>query len=208
MALSGDEKALRRELLAMAVHTLRKRLGKTQAQLADMLDDDSMTISRWERKVLAPRPRTQKKLSRIAREHGWADLAAAFDAPIENWKSVALSPEDRQSLALFEIFLLNKPLHRRQARQIISASRSIPFMRSVDLMVHELKRMARAGAPVALIGPEQTAAWAALTDPRAKELFEGILHSDVETVVRYTDGRIQIIRGGSSAKKEQKRRRG
>jgi transcriptional regulator with XRE-family HTH domain len=203
MALSGDEKALRRELLGISVYTLRKRLGKTQAQLAEMLDDDSMTISRWERRVLAPRLRTQKELSRVAREHGWADLAAAFDAPIEHWKSIVLSPKGRQLLALFEIVLLNKPVSRYAAHQFIPARLSIPLMRSLDLMVHELKRMARARKPVVLITPEQVAAWSALTDPRARELFEGQWHPDV-MVATYKDGHIEIMRGGSNVKKEKK----
>jgi transcriptional regulator with XRE-family HTH domain len=201
MATSGDEKKLRRGLLGISVHTLRKRLGKTQAQLAAMLDDDSMTISRWERQVLAPRPHTQKKLSRIAREHGWADLAAAFDAPIEHWRSIVLSPKERQLLALVEIFLLNKPVHRYQADPFIPAAQAIRFMRSLDLLVHELKGMARGGKPVVLIGLEQAAAWSALTNPRARELFEEDLDRNM-MVVKYKDGRIRIVQGGSNVKKE------
>jgi transcriptional regulator with XRE-family HTH domain len=201
MALSGEEKAVRRELLAISVHTLRKRLGKTQAQFAAMLDDDAMTISRWERKVLAPRPRTQKKLSRVAFQHGWADLGAAFDAPVENWRSILLSPKERQLLALFEIFLLNKPTNRYQVPQVIRADKTIRLMRSVDLMVHELKRMARARKPVALIGPEQAAAWSALTDPRARELFER--DSDPDLIVPAGTDQIEVVRkSGSNAKKK------
>jgi transcriptional regulator with XRE-family HTH domain len=196
MAVSDDEKVLQRGLLSISVYELRQRLGKTQAQFAEMLGDDSMTISRWERKVLAPRPRTRKRLSRIAREHGWADLAAVFDAPIEHWRSIVLSAGDRQLLALFEIVLLNKPLGPYQVGQVIPFRESSALMRSMNRMVRELERVARARKPVALIGPEQAAAWSALTDPRARELFKrdwppGLM------VAWCNDGRIEIIRGGS-----------
>jgi transcriptional regulator with XRE-family HTH domain len=203
MALSGDEKALRRELLGIAVYTLRKRLQITQAQLAAMLDDDATTVSRWERKVLAPQPRKLKLLARIARKKEWPDLAAVFAEPIEQWKSIVLSPKDRQLLALFEIWLLNKRGYRRDVFHTIPVRETIRLMRALDLMVHALKRVARIGDPVAIIGPEQAAAWSALTNPSAKALFEKGLHPDVRGVIKYTDGRIEIVRH-SNGKKAQK----
>jgi transcriptional regulator with XRE-family HTH domain len=51
-----------------AIVALRKRLGKTQAQLAEMLAVDPVTISRWEIGQRRPRPVYIRELKRLRHE--------------------------------------------------------------------------------------------------------------------------------------------
>lgn len=47
------------------IRELRRRLGLTQGQLAELLHVDQGTISRWERGVESPRPARREALSKL-----------------------------------------------------------------------------------------------------------------------------------------------
>lgn len=46
-----------------SIASLRKRLGLTQGQLAELVGVHAMTVSKWERGVLAPNPHQQRMLA-------------------------------------------------------------------------------------------------------------------------------------------------
>lgn len=48
------------------IAALRKKLQKTQAQFAEMLAVDPVTISRWENGMRRPRPVYARELERLA----------------------------------------------------------------------------------------------------------------------------------------------
>jgi transcriptional regulator with XRE-family HTH domain len=89
MALSDDEKVVRRKVVGSAVRLLRDHLDMSQSQFARELAEsaDTMAVSRWERGVVLPHPETREKLAAMARKSGRRDLEAAFLDPVENWKS-------------------------------------------------------------------------------------------------------------------------
>lgn len=47
----------------LSIASLRKRLGLTQGQLAELVGVHAMTVSKWERGVLAPNPHQQRMLA-------------------------------------------------------------------------------------------------------------------------------------------------
>jgi transcriptional regulator with XRE-family HTH domain len=49
-----------------AIRALRRRHGWTQAELAERLGTDHVTVSRWERGVVHPRPSAKKRLGELA----------------------------------------------------------------------------------------------------------------------------------------------
>ena len=89
MALSDDEKLVRRKVLGKATRLLRDHLGLAQPKFAALLgaDTDSMSVSRWERAVATPHPSKRERLAEIARKNGRLDLEAAFLDPVKNWKA-------------------------------------------------------------------------------------------------------------------------
>jgi transcriptional regulator with XRE-family HTH domain len=88
MALTDDEKEVRKKVIGMAVRLLRDHLGLSQAQFARLLDEqaDPMGVSKWERATVTPHPETREKLADIARKNDRPDLEAAFRDPVMNWK--------------------------------------------------------------------------------------------------------------------------
>ncbi len=50
----------------LEIAALRKRLNKTQAQFADILAVDPVTVSRWENGQRQPRPVYARELQRLA----------------------------------------------------------------------------------------------------------------------------------------------
>lgn len=54
-----------RKIDGTLIKTLRRRLGMTQRQLADMMGVDQGTVSRWEREVESPRPARRAALGRL-----------------------------------------------------------------------------------------------------------------------------------------------
>ncbi|MGH2726052.1 MAG: helix-turn-helix domain-containing protein [Actinomycetota bacterium] len=49
-----------------AIRTLRRKNGWTQAELAERLGTDPVTVSRWERAVSSPRPSARMWLKQLA----------------------------------------------------------------------------------------------------------------------------------------------
>ena len=47
----------------LSIASIRKRLGLTQGQLADLMGVHAMTVSKWERGVLAPNPHQKRMLA-------------------------------------------------------------------------------------------------------------------------------------------------
>jgi hypothetical protein len=59
-------------------------LAITQVGLAEILGPptSAITVSRWERGLALPYPKTRAKLADIAMRHGWWDIASALDVPV------------------------------------------------------------------------------------------------------------------------------
>ncbi|MBL8290793.1 MAG: helix-turn-helix domain-containing protein [Bryobacterales bacterium] len=72
--------------MSVAVRALRKRMGWTQADLAEALDraqgrrrvTRQSTISKWERGIDGPSPIHRMVLAKIAAKYKHDDLAASF----------------------------------------------------------------------------------------------------------------------------------
>ncbi|TCO71562.1 helix-turn-helix domain-containing protein [Rhodovulum euryhalinum] len=75
------------------IRHMRRRLGVTQRQLADRLDVDQGTVSRWERGVERPRPRREAELLKLLRDNEDRRHLA---------RSLALVRHDVQTAALLD----------------------------------------------------------------------------------------------------------
>jgi hypothetical protein len=64
---------------------LRRRLGETQQSMAVRLNVALQSISRWET-VTEPQGVTLWRLWELAREHGYDDLRAVFQAALDKFK--------------------------------------------------------------------------------------------------------------------------
>ncbi len=53
---------------AEEIQAIRKNLGLTQKGLAELLDIDAITVSRWERGERHPHPVSSRKLQRLDRK--------------------------------------------------------------------------------------------------------------------------------------------
>jgi transcriptional regulator with XRE-family HTH domain len=89
MALSDDEKVIRRRVIGTAIRLLREHLSLSQPGLARMLGDDTdpVSVSRWERGIAMPHPDKRETLAGIARKNKRSDLEATFLDPVQNWKA-------------------------------------------------------------------------------------------------------------------------
>jgi DNA-binding transcriptional regulator YiaG len=68
---------------ADAVRALRRRLGLTQAELAERLGTRQQTVSEWETGASRPRGMSQRLLRMVAEESAAYDASAPGEAPGE-----------------------------------------------------------------------------------------------------------------------------
>ncbi|MEX2458535.1 MAG: helix-turn-helix transcriptional regulator [Actinomycetota bacterium] len=112
---------------ALTVRALRRRRGWTQADLADRLGTDPVTVSRWERGVSRPRPSAQVRLQELA-----TPLPADFS------RLVWVVGEDLAERSLRRVVLLSSrpPVHRfavdptRRLREVDRALREQEELKS------------------------------------------------------------------------------
>ena len=85
----------------MALRQLRKRLGMSQSQLADLIGGRTnfLAVSRWERGKIAPNQWRCRKLAEIAQQAGRRDLAGLFKLDFDKWRTVA----DDDTMAILQI---------------------------------------------------------------------------------------------------------
>ncbi len=62
-----------------AVRAVRDKLGESQQTFSNRVGATLMTVSRWERNVLTPKPATLAVLAHLARELNLNDAAAVLD---------------------------------------------------------------------------------------------------------------------------------
>jgi hypothetical protein len=119
MPLSGDQKMLRRKIVADAVRRLRTHLGVTQNELGRMIDTagaaerrattDGGSVHRWETGDTLPNEWKRRELIRLAQKAGRHDLAALIEEPIRNWRQAVRAKDDAlfRLLTIIEICALN-----------------------------------------------------------------------------------------------------
>jgi DNA-binding transcriptional regulator YiaG len=72
-----QRRRLRQEWDAERIRALREHMGMTQQQMADELEVRQQTISEWETGVHKPHRSTQKTLSMVAEQAGFAYTVSA-----------------------------------------------------------------------------------------------------------------------------------
>lgn len=190
MALSKADKVRKAQVLAVSIRMLRERLRLSQEVLAERIDADPGSVSRWERGEFSPTPSKRRRLAAIARKHGWGDLCMAFEQPIYGWKSALLSHRERRWSALFELVLLNRPLPHDDLGAKIPRGEYAQLLRALHAAVRSLKRARQKG--IWMITDEQIAAWQELTERRKEKPMPDA--PDANLVIRYNDGRIEMYR--------------
>lgn len=227
MALSKTQKTLRAIALGQAIRRLRKDLGLSQEGLVKAVGHklDAGMVSRWERAAAqaqkagrrsggacSPSPDWRKFLAAFARRRGCLEVAAAFEAPLLEWKAVVLSPEDRRLIALFEIVVLNKPAAPDAWPPVLPWDGYERAVQAVEEAAGHLKRNQGRAFPPArgrwgatTLTEEQAALWLRETDRHgSKRPVTRAADSD-DLVIRRMDGTVEIRK--DDARKENARGR-
>jgi hypothetical protein len=117
MALTEDEKTLRRKVVGCAVRRLREYMGISQTELGRRIDGaagtgrrattDGGSVCRWEKGEILPNEWKRRELIRMAEKCDRNDLAALLDDPLQNWRAM-LDKRSLDFLTLLEICMLNQ----------------------------------------------------------------------------------------------------
>jgi hypothetical protein len=147
------------------------------------------------------------------------DLIAAFEQPAYEWKAALLSSRHRDWCALFEIIMLNAPLHDDGISRVISHRAYARLLTAFRAVVRELKHShdyyvrvrAKSGPGILpsnlhMVTDEQVAAWQAQTGGfKAKAKKEPEI--DRPGVILYhSDGHIEMYRDDAECSKVLRRR--
>jgi hypothetical protein len=184
-------------------------------------------VSRWERAAVQARQRGRRSrgacspsrewrkfLAAFARRRGCLDVAAAFEEPFFEWKSVLLNAEERRLLTLFEIVLLSKPAAPDAWPEVLPWKAYEQLVQAIEDAADCLKK--NHGKKFSMIGTkfppmrwaattltdEQKATWIHETDPRAGKAVDQQSRS-TDLVIRKMDGRVEVQK--DEARKEDTR---
>jgi transcriptional regulator with XRE-family HTH domain len=202
MALSKADKVRKAQVLAASIRMLRERMRLSQEALAERIDADPGSVSRWERGEFSPTPSKRRRLAAIARKHGWGDLCMAFEQPMYEWKSALLPERDRRWLALFELVLLNRPQPHQYFDSNIPRGEYAQLLKALHAVVRSLKRSRQKG--IWMITDEQIAAWQELTGQR--KVKRPARASEPALIIHYNDGRIEMYRDDKEYRTTMRRR--
>jgi transcriptional regulator with XRE-family HTH domain len=209
MALSQHEKLRKAQVLAVGIRMLRERMRWSQEGLAEEINADSGSISRWERADFSPNPSKRKRLAAIARKHGWGDLVMAFEEPLYEWQAALLSEQAQHLCALFEIAMLNLPLPGQRFETKAPRPQYASLIKSLRTLVRSFKSSRKSERTIWTVTDRQVAAWQRETQPRKVQALKRDSTAAGDRpglILYYNDGRVEMYRDENEYKKTMRQR--
>jgi hypothetical protein len=160
MALTDDEKVIRKIVCGKAIRMLREHWNISQQGLANMLgeDTDFVSVSRWERGVALPHPGKRNMMAEIARKGKRSDLEAIFRDPVQNWKATLEGNGYVADLiTLLEICAINE--HLTSVEKGGDDEWYVVLSQTASLIRDRLVKRVQAGGKIRLLTDEQRHLW-------------------------------------------------
>jgi transcriptional regulator with XRE-family HTH domain len=157
VAITNQQRVLRKKVIAAAIRQLRADLGLTQLGLAQKLGHKAEPgmVSRWERGTLTPHPVYLEELKKLARRKGKEQLVTMLNDPLPNWRMIFAVNEEllSQFLTELETVVLSVWLYESPELNLDRLRRE-----TFDLQARLVEKY-RAGDEIVLWTDEQRDAW-------------------------------------------------